>query len=208
MIFLIIVILVVAALCAALWGPIISRVEQAKYTVVKSYDNIEIRNYAPLIIAQVQVSGDRQKAINQGFRILADYIFGNNTSTQKIKMTAPVTQQPNNKISIATPFMQTTDGNSWFIQFVMPASYTSQTLPKPNNPSINIKELPKSHYAVIRFSGTASELNLKKHTEKLQYFISANHLATISEPIYAFFNPPWTLPFLRRNEVMVEIRRG
>lgn len=199
------VIVVVAILVAVLWGPIVSHVEQAKYTVVESYNDIELRDYAPMIVAEAEVSGERAKAINQGFRIIADYIFGNNAAAQKVAMTAPVTQQPSEKIAMTAPVMQQSRGDVWTVRFVMPASYTLATLPKPNNPAVKLKAVPGKRFVVIRFSGGSGAENLKEHTRALLDFIGAKQLSALSEPIYAFYNPPWTLPFLRRNEVMVEI---
>ena len=106
-------------------------------------------------------------------------------------MTAPVTQQA--------------DGNTWRVRFIMPSKYTIETLPKPNNPAVKLKEVPAKRFAVIRFSGTAGEDSLKRHTKELSDFLGAKNFAPLSPPTYAFYNPPWTLPFLRRNEVMVEI---
>jgi hypothetical protein len=130
-----IAIVAVVLLSAALWGPIVSNVEQPKYQVVESSGNIEIRDYTPMIVAETEVSGDRLDAISKGFRIIADYIFGNNTAAQKMPMTAPVTQQGNEKIAMTAPVTQQGDGNIWRVRFVMPSSYTIETLPKPNNPA-------------------------------------------------------------------------
>lgn len=195
----------VVLLGAALWGPIVSNVEQPKYQVVERNGNIEIRDYAPMILAEAEVAGDRRDAIGKGFRIIADYIFGNNTSAQKVPMTAPVTQQGSEKIAMTAPVTQQGDGNIWRVRFVMPSSYTIETLPKPNNPAVKLKEIGGRRYAVIRFSGMAGEDSLKRRTEELTAFISAKNLTPLSAPTYAFYNPPWTLPFLRRNEVAVEI---
>jgi hypothetical protein len=195
----------VTLLAAALWGPIVSNVEQPKYEVVESSGNIEIRDYAPMIVAEVDVTGGRRDAIGKGFRIIADYIFGNNTTAQKLPMTAPVTQQDSEKIAITAPVTQQGDGNTWKVRFIMPSSYTMEALPKPDNPAVELKEIGAKRYAVIRFSGMAGEDSLKRYTEELNAFIGAKKLTPLSAPTYAFFNPPWTLPFLRRNEVMVEI---
>jgi hypothetical protein len=108
-----IAVVAVVLLGAALWGPIVSNVEQPKYQVVESSGNIEIRDYAPQIVAEAEVAGDRRDAIGKGFRIIADYIFGNNTSAQKMPMTAPVTQQGNEKIAMTAPVTQQGDGNIW-----------------------------------------------------------------------------------------------
>lgn len=201
------IIVAVAILGGVLWGPIVSNVEQSKYTVVESHNDIELRDYAPMIVAEAEVSGERAQAINQGFRIIADYIFGNNAAAQKVAMTAPVTQQQSEKIAMTAPVMQQSRGDVWNVRFVMPASYTLETLPKPNNPAVKLKEVKGRRFAVIRFSGGSGEENLKKHKQALLEFISAKKLSALSEPTYAFYNPPWTLPFLRRNEVMVEIAR-
>ena len=195
----------VTLLAAALWGPIVSNVEQPKYQVVESSNNIEIRDYAPMIVAEVDMTGERRDAIGKGFRIIADYIFGNNTTTQKVPMTAPVTQQDSEKIAMTAPVTQQGDGNTWRVRFIMPSSYTMETLPKPHNPAVKLKEISAKRYAVIRFSGMAGEDSLKRYTEELNAFIRAKNLTPLSAPTYAFYNPPWTLPFLRRNEVMVEI---
>lgn len=191
----------------ALWGPIVSNVEQARYTVIETYGEIEIRDYAPMIVAETEVAGERKDAIGQGFRVIADYIFGNNRQSNKVAMTAPVMQQPSEKIAMTAPVMQMAENSAWKIRFVMPSSYTMATLPTPNNDKVRLRELPGKRFAVIQFSGTASQSNLKEHSELLAYFINRQNLAVLSEPTFSFFNPPWTLPFLRRNEVMVEISK-
>jgi SOUL heme-binding protein len=160
-----------------------------------------------VIVAEADVYGERDKAIGEGFRIIADYIFGNNLSSQKVAMTAPVTQQASEKIAMTAPVTQQGEGNSWQVRFVMPASYTLETLPKPKNPAVKLKEIDGKRFAVIRFSGLAGEDSLKCHTDQLAEFVRAKKLAAVSTPTYAFYNPPWTLPFLRRNEVMIEIAR-
>lgn len=195
----------VIALGAAAWGPIVSHVEQAKYDVVESHGVIQIRDYAPMIVAEVNVSGDRKDAINKGFRIIADYIFGNNVPKQDVAMTAPVIQQSSEKISMTAPVIQEGTANNWTVRFVMPSSYTLETLPKPNNNQVKLEKVQGKRFAVIRFSGMAREDSLKKQTEKLNAFIKEKNLSALSSASYAFFNPPWTLPFLRRNEVMIEI---
>ena len=105
-------------------------------------------------------------------------------------MTAPVTQQG--------------DGHDWQVRFVMPASYTMETLPKPKNAAVRLKEVQGRRFAVIRFCCIAHRGNLRRHTEQLRAFVKAKNLNAISEPVYAFYNPPWTLPFLRRNGVLIE----
>jgi DNA gyrase inhibitor GyrI len=200
-------ILGIAAIAAVAWGPIVSNVEQAKYDVVEKHGAIEIRDYAPMIVAEVSVKGDRETAITAGFRMIADYIFGNNISSQKVAMTAPVIQEPGEKIAMTAPVTQQGSEGVWLVRFVMPSSYTMQTLPKPNNADVFLKEVDGQRFAVIRFSGLPKPENLEKQTRELEAFIQENKLQPVSEPTYAFFNPPWTLPFMRRNEVMIEISR-
>ena len=185
------IVIIIFATAAVLWGPIMSNVDQAKYTVVESFGDIEIRDYPPMIIAEVEVSGERDTAANKGFRLLADYIFGNNKTQHKIAMTAPVIEESNE--------------HGWKIKFVMPSSYSIETLPNPNNNAVKLIPTESKHFVVIRFSGMITEKNLQKHLQKLITFVKAKNLKSISEPIYAFFNPPWTLPLLRRNEIMIEI---
>ena len=190
---------------AAAWSQNMSNVEQPKYQVVQSQGNIQIRDYGPMIVAEAEVSGERKEAISQGFRVIADYIFGNNTRKQNVAMTAPVTQQPKDKIAMTAPVVQEGSAGHWKVRFVMPASYTMDTLPRPNNDAVKLEKIPGKRFAVIRFSGMAGEASLKGHTDELTKFIVEEKLNALSEPSYAFFNPPWTLPFLRRNEVMIEV---
>ncbi|MGC8550705.1 MAG: SOUL family heme-binding protein [Acidobacteriaceae bacterium] len=194
-------------LAGALYGPIVSNVEQPKYKVVKRDRNIEIRDYPSMIVAQVDVSGERDPALREGFRQIANYIFGNNLSSRKVAMTAPVTQQASQKIAMTAPVTQQGNGNNWQVRFVMPAKYTIQTLPKPNNPSVKLEEIKAKRFAVIRFSGLAGKASLDRHTGELEAYLRSNHMKALGAPTYAFYNPPWTLPFLRRNEIMIEVAR-
>jgi hypothetical protein len=184
-----------------------SDVEQAKYTVTEADSNnlVEIRNYAPHIIAQTEVSGDRKEAISKGFRGIADYIFGNNTTSKKVAMTAPVMQKTSEEIVMTAPVMQQSNGNLWKVEFVMPNNYTMDTLPKPNNDTVKLIEVPQKRFIVIRFSGFAGEETLQTQTNTLNAYMASHNLEALSVPVYAFYNPPWTLPFLRRNEIMIEI---
>jgi hypothetical protein len=194
-----------AALGAVLWGPIASQVERARFKTVARERDIEIRDYTPMIVAEVAVSGDHEEAIHKGFRTLADYIFGNNTAMGVIAMTAPVTQQPGGETVAATAPATQQGEENWRVRFVMPARYTTDTLPKPIDPAVTLKHLAAKRFAAIRFSGAARDDSLRRHTERLEEFIRAKGLRPLSPPAFAFYNPPWTLPFLRRNEIMIEI---
>jgi hypothetical protein len=191
-----------AALAAVLWGPLASRVERARYKIVTRERDIEIRDYTPMIVAEVEVPGEREEALRQGFHTLAGYIFGNNTAMRVIAMTAPVITQPGEMETVAA--RQGTTGN-WRVRFMMPARYTTDTLPRPLDPAVNLKHLTAKRIAASRFSGSAREASMRRYTKRLQAFIRATGLRPLSAPAYAFYNPPWTLPFLRRNEVMIEV---
>lgn len=192
-----------------------AKYEEPDFQVIESYDQIQIRAYKPMIIAEVEVMGERDVAISQGFRLIANYIFGNNESktastksNEKIKMTVPVIQQQSETISMTAPVMQQQNANinNWLVQFVMPKSYTLKTLPNPNNTKVRLREKDGYKAVVIRFSGSSSARNLQNHLIELKNFVSAHKLNVIGGPIYAFYNPPWTLPFFRRNEIMLKLR--
>ena len=188
-------------------GPVMSDVEKPDYKVIQSEQNIEIRQYEPMIIAEVEVDGKREDAIGDGFRLLADYIFGNNTVQQVISMTAPVQQKENQNIAMTAPVQQQSTGKSWQMSFVMPSKYSMDSLPVPNNNRVRLKEILTKKFVVIEFSGTNSNENVTEHENQLMNYIEANQIKINGSPKYAFYNPPWSLPFLRRNEVMIEINQ-
>ncbi|WP_257019989.1 heme-binding protein [Psychrobacter sp. BI730] len=189
--------------------------EEPKYTVLTQVDDFELRRYDEQLVAQTWVSGDQDSASREGFKVLADYIFGNNTApsgdSSKISMTAPVTMQADNKksdnksqkIAMTAPVSMQQDDGKWRVQFTMPSKYTLQTLPKPNNPNVEIIEVPAQTYGVIKFSGLVGSKKVANKTEALQTWMQDQSLTPIGEPELARYNPPWTLPFLRRNEVMI-----
>ena len=191
--------------------------EEPKYNVIKKSAPFELRAYAPKIIAETIVSGDLDAASSAGFKLIADYIFGNNTApaggNEKISMTAPVTMEAttnkqSKKISMTAPVsMAQADGqgefNQWRMHFVMPNEYTMDTLPKPNNPAVTLREIPNSNYAVYRFSWFAGEEKVAQKTKELLAWMKSNNITPIGKPELARYNPPWTLPFLRSNEIMI-----
>ena len=188
-------------------GPLMSDVEKPDYKVIQSEQHIEIRHYEPMIIAEVEVEGKREDAIRDGFRLIADYIFGNNKVKLDIAMTSPVQQQESQKIAMTAPVQQQSTGRSWQISFVMPSKYIMESLPEPNNDRVRLKEILTKKFVVIEFSGTNSNENVTKHENQLMNYIEANQIKIIGSPKYAFYNAPWTLPFMRRNEVMIEINQ-
>jgi hypothetical protein len=188
-------------------GPVMSDVEKPDYKVLQSEHNIEIRLYEPMIIAEVDVEGKREDAVRDGFRLIADYIFGNNKVQRDISMTAPVQQQESQKIAMTAPVQQQSTGRSWQISFVMPSKYSIESLPQPNNDRVQLKKILSKKFIVIKFSGTNSNKNLAEHEKKLMSYLEDKKFKIIGSPKYAFYSPPWTLPFMRRNEVMLEINK-
>ena len=190
---------------AVLLGPIMSNVEHPKYIVIEKHGSIEWRKYDIRIAANVIVSGSREESIRSGFQQLADYIFGSNTVLDSSSKEKSETTFTNEKIAMTAPVEQLGKGNQWVISFNMPREYSLETLPKPNNPQVSITNKPAQNVLVIKFSGSNSTENVQSHAEKLKTFAKQNSIVINGNPIYAFYNPPWTLPILRRNEVMFEI---
>jgi len=184
--------------------------EEPKFTLLEKDQSFELRLYEPKILAEVLVSGTMREASSKGFKLIADFIFGNNIATsgksEKISMTAPVLIEPHaEKISMTAPVNVEQSGAGWKVNFVMPSQYTLETLPKPNNPLVKIKPIPAKKFAVIQFSGLVDEEKMAKNVTVLEQWISTKQLKALGNAELARYNPPWTLPFLRRNEVMIEV---
>ena len=184
-----------------------SNLEEPDYQVLQSELNIEIRLYKPMIIAEVNVEGIRKDAIRDGFRLIAAYIFGNNTIQMDLTPKSQVGQKNGRKIPMTAPVQQQSTGKSWQISFVMPSKYTIDSLPEPKNDRVKLKKILSKKFIVIQFSGKISNENLAEHEKQLMNYIKAKDFKTYGSPKYAFYNPPWTLPFMRRNEVMLEINK-
>lgn len=180
--------------------------EEAPYTVQAKEGNIEIREYADLIVAQTAVTGDYEKSSGIAFRRLADYIFGNNRKEQSISMTAPVVQElENEEIAMTAPVLQEKSGQKWVMSFVMPARYTLETLPEPLDPDVEVKRVRGKKVASIRYSGLLTEDKITAKGKELLAWLDENGYKALSLPRSAGYDPPWTLPFLRRNEVLIDI---
>ena len=182
-------------------------IEEPEFISIEKKDAFEIREYQSKLIAQVLVTGTFDNASNKGFRLLADFIFGNNKTNEgskKIDMTAPViTHDASEKIEMTAPVISEETERGWYISFNMPKQYTKETLPVPNNPEVKIIDVPKEKFAVITFSGLVRE---KKYAEMLNLLneeMKKRNIEPKGPPILARYNPPWTLPFLRRNELML-----
>ncbi len=199
--------LISLALLFTLTGAPAMATEEPPFTVTLKAGDIELRDYPPLIAAEVTVGGDRNEAGGAGFRLLAGYIFGGNVKKQSIAMTAPVVQARtgNEKIAMTAPVTQSGGPGRWIVQFIMPRGYTLATLPTPKDARVHLKTLPPSRLAVARFSGLAGEADVKKQTAALEAFIAEHHLRKAGEPSLARYDPPWTPWFMRRNEVWIPV---
>lgn len=200
------------ALAAALAAPPAMAIEEPAFDTVKSSGDFEIRRYAPMIVAETIVEGELWGASNDGFRVIAGYIFGNNESVtkagaEKIAMTAPVALEPSaEKIAMTAPVTTEAAGGRYRMHFVMPSQYTMETLPRPKDERVKLREVPARRMAVVKFSGLTGEGKVKQKTAELEAWMAAEGLVAAGPPQLARYDPPWTLPFLRRNEVMVPLR--
>ena len=183
--------------------------EEPDFKLILEEGDFQIREYDPKIIAQVEVIGDFEEASSKGFKLLADFIFGNNLlkgESKKISMTTPVEMTPlAENLLITSLVMDNQVNNKWLINFVMPHEYTINTLPKPNNSQVHIAEVPSEKYAVIVFSGLVKESSYADKAELLSNYLKENSYKQQGAIKIARYNPPWTLPFFRRNELMVRI---
>ncbi|OQW79600.1 MAG: heme-binding protein [Proteobacteria bacterium ST_bin11] len=176
------------------------------YELLSETGDIQIRRYPPLLIAETVIDADYAQAGNIGFNRLAGFIFGGNLQKQQLAMTTPVFREnAGEQIPMTAPVLQEATDNKWTMAFVMPANYSLDTLPTPIDPQVAIKALPAKKVAVLRYSGS---LNLEKINEKsrlLSAWIEQQHLTPLSAPRSAAYDPPWTLPALRRNEIHIDI---
>ena len=184
-------------------------IEEARYKVLEKDNKFEIRDYAPYILAETIVEGDLEEAGNKAFNRLFRYISGDNRSRKKVAMTAPVSQQPmGEKIKMTAPVEQRRVQEKWAVSFMMPASYTLKTLPEPEDPNITLRQVPARRMASVRYSGFWSEKRYLRYKLELESWIQERGLTAVGDPIWARYNPPFTLWFLRRNEILIPIDTG
>ena len=185
-------------------------VEEPGYKVIIQDANKEIRQYDPSIVAKTKVKGEYKEAQNEGFRILASYIFGKNKRNKDIAMTAPVTQESaSESIAMTAPVTQAKQNENWIMSFTMPSKFSSvKDLPTPIDDRIILSQIPGGTYAAISYTWLASLEKNKQMAKALMHWLKENpEYEVVSEPFYAGYNPPWTLPFLRHNEMIVEIKK-
>lgn len=183
-----------------------SAVEEPPHRLADRDGSLEIRDYGPAVVAETAIEGERDRAINDGFRRLARYIFGANEPQREIAMTAPVTQQQRgSRIAMTAPVTQAAADAGWTVAFFMPPGSRLAELPRPLDANIALREMPARRVAVVRFNGLATRANLARHETQLRDWLAARGESAAGPVTYAFYDPPWTLPWLRRNEVILEI---
>jgi hypothetical protein len=202
-----------------LWITPAMAIEEPKYEVIVSDAQFEVRHYAPVLIAETIVEGDMDAASSKGFRLIADFIFGNNLSSDtdkkaKIAMTSPVTVEPqSSKIAMTAPVTvepQAAESNmktakTWRINFVMPRQYTLANIPKPKNNAVSLREVPRKYFIVHKYSGFNTVSRVQTKTDETVEWAIKRSYKMIGTPQLSRYDPPWTLPMFRRNEIMLEI---
>lgn len=189
------------------WGGIAMAGEEAKFDVTLKDGDREVRLYAAQIVAETLIEGSREDAGNKAFRILFAYISGANKGQRKIAMTSPVgqTEAASEKIAMTSPVGIRESDDKWAVSFMMPASYTVATLPKPTDERVKIRQIPARRVVAIRYSGRWTEERFLKHKVKLEAWIAAKGYQVLGAAEWARYNPPFTPPIFRRNEVLIPI---
>lgn len=181
-------------------------IEKAKYNVIERTGKFEIRQYQAQIVAETIVDSGFDDAGNIAFGRLFNYISGNNRSKESIAMTAPVSQKADSeKISMTAPVNQQKSGGKWSVSFLMPSKYTMETIPEPLDSNVTLREIPPRKMAAVRYSGTWSRKRYEQKKSNLEQFIANKGLKIIGEAIFARYDPPFQLWFLRRNEVLIPV---
>ena len=189
----------------------VQAIDEPTYTVVQKTEVFEVRKYEAYLVAEVLVPGPASEAGNQGFSLLGGYIFGKNKGERKLEMTAPVTQTPAAqpappvKLDMTAPVTQAAPPGGFLVQFVMPKGYTLATLPEPLDARVKLREVPGKNVAVIRFSGSWSQSLYEQQLQVLRSALAAAGMATTGEPVLSRYNSPFSLPFLRRNEIWLSL---
>lgn len=192
MLYLALALLAVVVGLGLFWYVQTRNVEIARYQVMETDGEIEIRDYPALTAAEVTRSGSRDMAVRSAFGSLAGYIFAKDRGGEKIAMTAPVTQ--------------TSSGDTWTIRFIMPSSYSLDKLPRPSGADVRLVELPPTRRAAIRFSGWWSDALFDEKNAALLAWMRAKGLDPTGPPTLAYYNDPFTPGFLRRNEVLYDVK--
>jgi hypothetical protein len=182
-------------------------IETPSYTVIEKKEGYEIREYAPYIIAQTTVTGNYDDATTQGFRIIADYIFGNNVTKESVAMTSPVLESRSEKIAMTTPVLEAGRGSDTrTIAFVLPSKYTLETLPLPNNAAVTLTPVPARKVAALSFTWYPTEARVTAKKELLQSYLVRDAQRMVGDIETARYNPPASMPLTLRNEILIPIQ--
>ena len=182
--------------------------ESPKYTILLKEGDFEIRQYSSYVIAETTIDGDFDNASGDAFRILAGYIFGKNKGEAKIAMTSPVEMEQNaTKIAMTSPVEMQQDDNRFTMRFSMPSQYKIEDLPEPLDSRITFEMIEPEVRASNRYSWLSSKTRSLKKSQELRVWLNKQSDYTANKDyVYAGYNPPWTLPFLRRNEVHIVLK--
>ena len=182
-------------------------IEEPQYEVMRQMGEVELRRYAPYVVAEVVIDASAQDAGSRAFPILAGYIFGKNKGEKKFAMTAPVIQSAApTRLEMTAPVMQAPVAGGMQVQFVLPAGVTLESAPEPLDSRVTLRQIPARQWAVIRYSGSWSQANFDEHLDKLQTALTTAGIATQGPPVLARYNAPMTPWFMRRNEIWLALR--
>jgi hypothetical protein len=197
------------ALLAALWAQSAMAIEEAPFTTIYKRGDFELRQYQPYVVAETLVEGTFEDVGNEAFQRLFGYISGRNRSAKSISMTAPVEQAAApEKIAMTAPVTQEKSGARWRVAFVLPSSYTLATAPLPDDSRVTLAQVPEQLVAAVRYSGRWSRARYEENLKALEGFLGEQGLAAAGEPVFARYDPPFMPWFLRRNEILIPVRRS
>ena len=206
------VLLVLAIGALLVFVYVVQNVEHPAYESVLLDRDFEVRDYPPLVVAEVRRSGDREQGLRDGFGPLARYIFARERGGEPIAMTAPVQQQAiaaDEKIAMTAPVTQSPDGeNNWVVRFIMPSALNLEALPTPGNDAVQLRQLPARRVVAVRFSGRTDDALVAEQEQRLRDWMAARALSPLGPPTYAYYNDPFTPGFLRRNEIQLPVKRS
>ncbi len=181
-------------------------IEEAAYEVLKEDGDFQIRAYESHILATTVVESEMTAAGNQGFRVLYRYITGNNLAREELEAGEALAQESaGQNIAMTAPVGQEQLEDKWIVSFMMPSEYTLETLPKPKDPQVELREVPERTMAAVSYTGFWSESNYERHKERLQRWLDEREIAVTGTPVWARYDSPFTLWFMRRNEVLIPI---
>lgn len=180
-------------------------IEEPEFAIETKKENYEVRSYGPVLVAETRVDAGFEDAGNRAFRILADYIFGNNRAKTKIEMTAPVAMAKSEKIEMTAPVSMSAEGAGYVVQFTMPKIFNMSTIPEPNDARVQLREIPARKVAVFSYSGSWSKARYEQKLQEFKQALARDGVTTSGEAVFARFDSPFLLWFLRRNEIWLEI---